>query len=55
MRQKVYAAPSASRKLGYPNPYVPNLKRELAGSFDVLEADIYTTCGKGKGPLVFVR
>lgn len=39
MRQKVYAAPSASRKLGYPNPYVPNLKRELAGSFDVLEAD----------------
>lgn len=39
MRQKVYASPSASKKLGYPNPYVPNLKKELSGAFDVLEAD----------------
>ena len=39
MRQKVYASPSASRKLGYPNPYVPNLKKEFSGAFEVLEAD----------------
>lgn len=39
MKQKVYISPSASRKLGYPNPYFPRLKQELGAWFDVMEAD----------------
>ena len=37
--KKIYVAPSASRKDGYPNRYGPLLKKELARYFEVLEAD----------------
>ena len=37
MKQRVYISPSASRKLGYPNPYIPRLKRELEPWFEVME------------------
>ena len=39
MKQRVYISPSASRKLGYPNPYFPRLKQELRPWFEVMEAD----------------
>lgn len=37
MRRKIYVAPSANRKGGYPNPYFIHLKKELASYFEVLD------------------
>ena len=39
MRRKIYVAPSANRKGGYPNPYFIHLKKELASYFEVLDSE----------------
>ena len=37
--KKIYVSPSASRKNGYPNRYIPMLKKELEPYYEVLEDD----------------
>ena len=39
MRRKIYVAPSANCKGGYPNPYFIHLKKELASYFEVLDSE----------------
>lgn len=52
MKEKIYVAPSANRKVGYPNRYFILLKEKLSEHYEVLEADNRPRYAQGLALLV---